>query len=113
MRTITATFTRLHSFGMSAASCLTKQVFDLSTAHRRIRRFGFRRVGLPLFQEPPKTAWYFNLVFGKGISNYYNDNFGLGTDVGFDADGHLVATPTGSGQCRVHTQLDEDPPQQR
>jgi hypothetical protein len=40
----------------------------------------------------------FQLVFGKGISNYYNDNFGLGTDVGFAANGHLVATPTGSGQ---------------
>ena len=39
----------------------------------------------------------FQLVVGKGISNYYNDNFGLGTDVGFAADGHLVATPTGSG----------------
>lgn len=41
-----------------------------------------------------------NLVFqgtiGKGISNYYNDNFGLGTDVGFNAAGHLVATPTGT-----------------
>jgi hypothetical protein len=36
------------------------------------------------------------LVIGKGISNYYNDNFGLGTDVGFNAEGHLVATPTGS-----------------
>ena len=41
----------------------------------------------------------FQLVLGKGISNYYNDNFGLGTDVGFDASGHLVATPTGSGQA--------------
>jgi hypothetical protein len=39
----------------------------------------------------------FQLVFGKGISNYYNDNFGLGTDVGFNAKGKLVATPTGSG----------------
>jgi DcaP outer membrane protein len=40
----------------------------------------------------------FQLIFGKGISNYYNDNFGLGTDVGFNAEGRLVATPTGSGQ---------------
>jgi hypothetical protein len=40
----------------------------------------------------------FQFVIGKGISNYYNDNFGLGTDVGFSADGRLVATPTGSGQ---------------
>jgi len=45
-----------------------------------------------------KDSVVFQLVFGKGISNYYNDNFGLGTDVGFDAEGHLVATPTGSGQ---------------
>jgi hypothetical protein len=41
-----------------------------------------------------------NIVFqgnvGKGISNYYNDNFGLGTDVGFNAAGKLVATPTWS-----------------
>jgi hypothetical protein len=39
----------------------------------------------------------FQLVFGKGISNYYNDTFGLGTDVGFNAKGKLIATPTGSG----------------
>jgi outer membrane DcaP-like protein len=41
----------------------------------------------------------FQLIFGKGISNYYNDNFGLGSDVGFSAEGKLVATPTGSGQA--------------
>jgi hypothetical protein len=38
----------------------------------------------------------FQLIIGKGISNYYNDNFGLGSDVGFSASGKLVATPTGS-----------------
>src|SRR5579883_248665 len=38
----------------------------------------------------------FQGVIGKGISNYYNDNFGLGSDVGFNASGVLVATPTGS-----------------
>ena len=45
-----------------------------------------------------KDSVVFQLVFGKGISNYYNDNFGLGTDVSFNAKGHLIATPTGSGQ---------------
>src|SRR5947209_20486233 len=40
----------------------------------------------------------FQAIIGKGISNYYNDNFGLGSDVGFDAHGRLVATPTGSGE---------------
>jgi hypothetical protein len=44
-----------------------------------------------------------NLVFqgiiGKGISNYFNDNFGLGSDVGAAADGHVVATPTGSAEA--------------
>jgi hypothetical protein len=49
--------------------------------------------GLPF----KKDSLVFQLVFGKGISNYYNDNFGLGTDVGFAANGRLVATPTGSG----------------
>jgi hypothetical protein len=39
----------------------------------------------------------FQAMIGKGIANYYNDNFGLQSDVGFDANGHLVATPTGSG----------------
>ena len=29
----------------------------------------------------------FQAIIGKGISNYYNDNFGLGTDVGFSANG--------------------------
>jgi DcaP outer membrane protein len=50
-------------------------------------------------------AWRFsrrrdNIVFqgigGKGISNYYSDNYGLGSDVGFAADGRLVATPSWS-----------------
>src|SRR5262249_47754849 len=27
----------------------------------------------------------FQAIIGKGISNYYNDNFGLGSDVGFAA----------------------------
>ena len=53
--------------------------------------------GLPWGKPTKKDSLVFQLVFGKGISNYYNDNFGLGTDVGFAADGHLVATPTGSG----------------
>jgi hypothetical protein len=39
----------------------------------------------------------FEVVLGKGISNYYNDNIGLGSDVGFAANGKLVATPSGSG----------------
>jgi hypothetical protein len=39
----------------------------------------------------------FQAILGKGISNYYNDNFGLGSDVGFNGNGVLVATPTGSG----------------
>ncbi len=39
----------------------------------------------------------FQGIIGKGISNYYNDNFGLGSDVGGDARGQLVATPSGSG----------------
>jgi hypothetical protein len=38
-----------------------------------------------------------NIVFqglgGRGIANYLNDNYGLGSDVGFDANGRLVATP--------------------
>ena len=41
----------------------------------------------------------FQLILGKGISNYYNDNFGLGSDVGFSSKGTLVATPTGSAQA--------------
>jgi hypothetical protein len=45
-----------------------------------------------------KDSVVFQGIIGKGISNYYNDNFGLGTDVGFNAAGHLVATPTGSIQ---------------
>lgn len=31
---------------------------------------------------------------GRGIANYYADNAGPGSDVGFDANGNLVATPT-------------------
>ncbi|MFL6446418.1 MAG: DcaP family trimeric outer membrane transporter [Bryobacteraceae bacterium] len=41
----------------------------------------------------------FQMMIGKGISNYYNDNFGLGSDVGFNAKGTLVATPTGTGEA--------------
>ena len=51
--------------------------------------------GLPFLKNDNVVL---QLVFGKGISNYYNDNFGLGSDVGFDARGRLVATPTGSGE---------------
>ena len=39
----------------------------------------------------------FQFVYGKGISTYYNDNYGLGSDVGFNAHNQLVATPCGSG----------------
>jgi len=39
----------------------------------------------------------FQAIIGKGISNYYNDNFGLGSDVGFNSLRTLAATPTGSG----------------
>jgi hypothetical protein len=46
--------------------------------------------------ERKKDSIVYQFVIGKGISNYYNDNFGLGTDVGFNAAGRLVATPTGS-----------------
>lgn len=53
--------------------------------------------GIPIGAAGQKDNVVFQLVLGKGISNYYNDNFGLGTDVGFAADGHLVATPTGAG----------------
>src|SRR6202007_2735090 len=45
-----------------------------------------------------KNNVVFQAVLGKGISNYYNDNYGLGTDVGASAQGRLVATPTGSGE---------------
>ncbi|HLJ88703.1 MAG TPA: DcaP family trimeric outer membrane transporter [Candidatus Angelobacter sp.] len=40
----------------------------------------------------------FQGILGKGVSNYYNDNFGLGSDVGFDAKNQLVSTPTGSAE---------------
>ncbi|MBV8573278.1 MAG: hypothetical protein JO319_21860 [Acidobacteriaceae bacterium] len=43
-----------------------------------------------------KNNVVFQGIIGKGISNYYNDNFGLGSDVGFNAEGKLVATPSGS-----------------
>ncbi len=39
----------------------------------------------------------FQFILGKGISTYYNDNYGLGSDVGFNAHNQLVATPSGSG----------------
>jgi len=45
-----------------------------------------------------RNSIVFQGVIGKGISNYYNDNFGLGTDVGFNANKRLVAVPTGSAQ---------------
>jgi hypothetical protein len=71
-----------------------EQIFNLA---RHTGAFGASLSGvwgIPIHKR--KDNLVFQLVFGKGISNYYNDNFGLGTDVGFAADGHLVATPTGS-----------------
>jgi len=73
-----------------------EQIFNLA---RHTGAFGASLSGVwgvPLGFHGQKDNVVFQLVIGKGISNYYNDNFGLGTDVGFAADGHLVATPTGS-----------------
>ena len=72
-----------------------EEVFNLA---RHTGAFGVSLSGVWAVPTGRKDSVVFQLVFGKGISNYYNDNFGLGTDVGFSADGHLVATPTGSGQ---------------
>jgi hypothetical protein len=71
-----------------------EEIFNLS---RHVGGYGAQLSGvwgIPIGR--PKDSAVFQLVIGKGISNYYNDNFGLGTDVGFNAEGHLVATPTGS-----------------
>jgi len=73
-----------------------EQIFNLN---RHVGAFGESLSGvwgLPFLGNGGKDNLVFQLVIGKGISNYYNDNFGLGTDVGFDANGRLVATPTGS-----------------
>jgi DcaP outer membrane protein len=70
-------------------------VFDLA---RHTGGFGVSVSGAWGLPFGNRDSLVFQFVFGKGISNYYNDNFGLGTDVGFAADGHLVATPTGSAQ---------------
>ncbi len=73
-----------------------EQVFNLE---RHTGAFGASLSGvwgIPIGAAGQKDNVVFQLVFGKGISNYYNDNFGLGTDVGFNAEGRLVATPTGS-----------------
>ena len=40
-----------------------------------------------------KDTFVFQGAGGRGISAYFADNFGLGTDVGFDARQRLVATP--------------------
>jgi len=69
-----------------------EEIFNLA---RHTGGFGASLSGV--WGVPNKNNVVFQLVIGKGISNYYNDNFGLGTDVGFAADQHLVATPTGSG----------------
>jgi len=65
---------------------------------RHVGGYGASLSGVWALPFAKKDNLVFQLIFGKGISNYYNDNFGLGTDVGFNADGRLVATPTGSGQ---------------
>jgi DcaP outer membrane protein len=73
-----------------------EQVFNLA---RHTGAFGASLSGVwgvPFGARGQKDNVVFQFVIGKGISNYYNDNFGLGTDVGFAADHHLVATPTGS-----------------
>jgi hypothetical protein len=72
-----------------------EQIFNLE---RHTGGYGASLSGTWGFPGFKNDNLVFQLVFGRGISNYYNDNFGLGTDVGFDANGHLVATPTGSGQ---------------
>jgi len=74
-----------------------EQVFNLRRHTLGVGESLSAVVGLPFLKKGGnKDNVVLQLVFGKGISNYYNDNFGLGTDVGFNAEGHLVATPTGS-----------------
>ena len=71
---------------------------DIFNLNRHVGAFGVSLSsvwGIPI--GGLKDNVVFQLVFGKGISNYYNDNFGLGTDVGFNAEEERVATPTGSG----------------
>src|SRR5262249_16707669 len=71
-----------------------EQVFDLRRHTLGVGESVSVVWGLPWFQKGGnKDNFVMQLVIGKGISNYYNDNFGLGTDVGFNAEGHLVATP--------------------
>jgi hypothetical protein len=90
-------------YGHIHAAALFRNVGGIvpnETVHNLARHTGGYGASLSgVWELGPKTQdnLVFQLVIGKGISNYYNDNFGLGTDVGFDARGRLVATPTGSG----------------
>jgi hypothetical protein len=71
----------------------TEKIFDL---RNHVNGYGGSLSGL---WGTSTNNVVFQFIIGKGISNYYNDNFGLGTDVGFNAEGRLVATPTGSAQA--------------
>ena len=66
---------------------------NIPDLRNHVNGYGFSISGL---WGTTKNNIVFQGIGGKGISNYYNDNFGLGSDVGFDASGHLVATPTWS-----------------
>src|SRR4029078_700662 len=72
----------------------SEQVLNLA---RHTGAYGLSLSGAWVLPGFKKDSVVFQFVSGKGISNYYNDNFGLGTDVRFAADGHLAPTPTAPG----------------
>ncbi|HEY6802315.1 MAG TPA: DcaP family trimeric outer membrane transporter [Pyrinomonadaceae bacterium] len=62
----------------------------------QVNGYGGSLSGAWRFTSKSRDNIVFQAIIGKGIANYYNDNFGLGSDVGGSADGRVVATPTGS-----------------
>ena len=63
--------------------------------------FGYGVMGSGLFRLQGKDNFVFQLVYGQGITRYFNDTGTLNLDAGFTSTGALVAQPAYGGHASI------------